>query len=93
MVGRTPSSARVPLDPLFALAGNETEPKFAFVFQKKFRFEGLEPGAYKVYVVPAVDKLEYRNPEVLESLKRATSVSVRARETTRVVVTTIAHVN
>jgi hypothetical protein len=76
--------------PVLLVAGDEKEPRIASVFKKKFQFEGLEPGEYSIFVLPAANKLEYRNADVVRSLKGGATVSVNRNATARVVIKTIA---
>ncbi len=44
----------------------------------KFEFRGIAPGDYQVYLIKDLERMEYRNPEVLRRLKGGENVHVTA---------------
>ena len=63
-------------------AGGEIEHTTSYL--GKFEFEGIAPGDYVVYLVKDMRKIEYRNPEVLRTLKGGATVHVTAGGSTTV---------
>lgn len=55
-----------------------------------FAFANLAPGQYRVFWVKEIDKLEFRNAEVLRALRGAATVSVMAKGNDSVTLTEMA---
>jgi hypothetical protein len=60
------------------------EPVIDIVMAGAFEVEEIAPGDYQAYLVKNLDRLEYRNPEVLRTLGRGVAVHVDKSATTKV---------
>ena len=61
-------------------------PLSAATFKGQFIFSNLAPGEYTLFALQSTTEIEYRNPELLKTLRAGASVRVAAKETAQVTI-------